>query len=95
MRNVLAISIQQVSICDPSGKKKGIKKPFFSAYVSAVFLKEQTDLIQKFRNGLEKILGNGTYQRIIEEYYGKDLVLEDIVPENLHDKIESVKRNTP
>jgi len=72
-----------------------IKKPFFSAYVSAVFLKEQTDLIQKFRNGLEKILGNGTYQRIIKEYYGRDLVLEDIVPENLHDKIESVKRNTP
>lgn len=53
------------------------------------------NLIQKFRNGLEKILGNGTYQRIIEEYYGKDLVLEDIVPEYLHDKIERVRRNTP
>jgi len=46
-----------------------IEKSFFSALISAIFLKERTRLIQKFRNGLEKIIENGTYQRIIGEYY--------------------------
>ncbi|MGD9212839.1 MAG: transporter substrate-binding domain-containing protein [Desulfobacteraceae bacterium] len=61
-----------------------IEKPFFSANVSAIFLKKQTDLIRKFRIGLGKILKDGTYNSIIKEYYGKDQALEDILPDSLH-----------
>lgn len=60
-----------------------IEKSFFSALISAIFPKKQTRLIQKFRNGLGKLVEDGTYQKIIEEYYGKGQALEDIVPNSL------------
>jgi len=64
-----------------------IKKPIFTIPISLVFSKNQSILKEKFQKGIDIILENGKFYEIMERYYGKDKVSDNILPQYVRDKI--------
>ncbi len=65
-----------------------VKKPIKTIPISLVFSKNQSDLKEKFRQGIDIILENGKFYKITERYYGKDNVSDDILPQYVREKIK-------
>ncbi|MBI5550822.1 MAG: transporter substrate-binding domain-containing protein [Desulfobacterales bacterium] len=65
-----------------------VKKPVISIMTSMAFPKGQNGPLQLFRKGLDIILANGTFYKIIERYYGKDYRFEDILPQDIYRKMK-------
>lgn len=64
-----------------------VKKPILKVPIGLVFHKDQGNLIKKFKKGIDTILENGKYYEILERYYGKDQVSDEIFTSNIKDKI--------
>ena len=65
-----------------------VEKPVLSTTTSLTFLKEQSGPMLSFKQGLDRILENGTFYEIVERYYGTDFHFEDILPKEVHDKMK-------
>ena len=55
-----------------------IDKPILTLPISLIFHKDQSELLTQYKTGLEKIVKNGNFIKIMEKYYGKDRVSDDI-----------------
>lgn len=60
-----------------------IDKHLLDMPLSMIFLKQNKFMKKKFEKGLMKIVRDGTYYSILEKYYGKGKVPDDIIPEQL------------
>lgn len=60
-----------------------IEKPILTIPLSLIFHKDQKELIAKYKDGLGKIVNNGQFMEIMEKYYGKGKVSEDIFSDEI------------
>ncbi|WP_432735783.1 substrate-binding periplasmic protein [Maridesulfovibrio sp. FT414] len=69
-----------------------VPKSLLKMPLSMIFRKEKRVLKKGFVEGLNEIVRNGTYYSILERYYGKGRVPEDVVPEPLRNLTGMVSR---
>lgn len=67
-----------------------VKKPILTVPIGLVFHKEQTGLIEQFNQGLDIILANGTYFQILERYYAKEQITENLLTDNIVQKAKAL-----
>ena len=62
-------------------------KNIYTANIGLVFRKENKEAIKQFKKGLIEIIENGTYETLINEYYNKGYVFENVIPESLKKEV--------
>ncbi|OPX54623.1 extracellular solute-binding protein, family 3 [Oceanospirillum multiglobuliferum] len=75
---------------DSVNKFTTVKKPILTVPIGLVFHKNQTGLIEKFNQGLDTILANGTYYEILERYYSKAQIAENLLTDNIANKAKAL-----
>lgn len=73
---------------DDADKFAAVKKPVLTVPIGLVFHKDESDLLDKFKTGINIILENGKYYEIMKRYYKEDQVINNILPQNALDKIK-------
>lgn len=66
-----------------------VDKAIHTVPIGLVFHKDEQVLIQKFRQGIHRIIKDGSYFRILERYYKKEQITSSLLTTNIIESIQT------
>ncbi len=71
---------------DTSYQFEAAKKPIHQVPIGLVFHRSERNLIERFSQGIDIILQNGTYMKIVHRYYGDEVLDEHFLTQNIRER---------